>query len=168
MKRSFITCLIIIFALQTTFAKAKIDTTTDEGKQIAAIVELMQSKDYIITVNEVQAMKNKPQTVEPGSYIKVTKDNIIFKLPYLGRQMEDGRIINQPLNFEATIYKYKIEPAKKNYSWFIRLKALNKSNESFHVAIKVFKDGTCELSLASAVRSSIKYKGFITPQATDK
>ena len=152
----------------TLFCQAKKPTNNsgDEPDAIAAIETLLRSQQFQIEITSVRALRQKAEAVEGNSFIIINKELAQIHIPYTGRLMESGEILSEPLRFDGVVYKYKFQSAKKNYSWFITFKVLDGRNESYHFIVKLFKDMRCEISMSSAVRSSIKYEGklFTLPE----
>ena len=163
MKTIRILLILLLCSIDFCEAKKPLNLDSEEGREIAAIETLLRNNQYQIEITTVTPLRQKAEAVEGNNFIIVNKEVAQVHLPYKGRLMESGNITSENLRFDGVVYKYKFQQAKKNYSWFINFKVIDGRNESYHFTVKLFRDMRCEISMSSAVRSSIKYEGRLIP-----
>ena len=138
------------------------------GKQIAnatkeEIIQSINNNRWIFTANFATTQTGRSRNLTDSYEVKYTKDTLIVSLPYYGEAYAGADVLSNqnPLDFKSTDLTFnKIQ--KKADEWLVTIKPKdNREVQSF--SFNFFDNGTAQLAVILTNRSSINFKGIISP-----
>lgn len=126
-------------------------------KQIAAVKELVESRNYKINVNRALPMSGSSITLTSDFNLRVKNDSVFSYLPYYGRAYSIPYGGGKGLNFEAPLKNYKMKIDRKG-RMNICFETQN-SEDHFKFIINVYENGSTNIDVNMQNRQSISFYG---------
>ena len=151
--------VLLLAAFQGAYAQ---ETKEEKSAALsAAVLSLLESKNYVFQVQSVAPRRGGMLQQSPGFKVVVSKDSVSGDLPYFGRAYNaaygssDGGI-----KFTSTNFDYKKEDRKKG-GWSVKF-TLKQQKSARQLSFTIAENGSASLYVICNDRESISYNGYIS------
>ena len=138
------------------------------GKQISnatkeEIVQSINNSRWIFTANFATTQTGQSRNITDVYEVKCSKDTLIISLPYYGEAYAGADVLSNksPLGFQSTNFTL-LKDQKKDGEWLVTIKPKDNSEVQSFI-FSFFDNGAAQLAVIMTHRSSINYKGIISP-----
>lgn len=126
----------------------------------SALNNSINAKQYAFFAQSAMPMKGGSRQLTSGYDLKVSPEEVVSYLPYIGRAYSAGYGgTDEGFDFTSKKFEYKAKPGKKG-GWEISIKPQDtKAVQEF--SLSVSKDGYATLRVNSSTRQPISFRGYI-------
>ncbi len=162
LKILFVLCLIST-ALSTVVVAQSSQIERQNGKA-AQIKNMMDDSRYIFKATYVTPPKGTGTALTAEYDLKVTKDTVAARLPYVGKSYDLINSSDADIRFICTNFQYKIKPGKFG-AWEITIKPNTRNildlTDVRMLKLNISPTGFASLEVHSYNREPISYSGYI-------
>lgn len=157
----FIMSVACGYSQEKTKKQIKEEQKIEKRKQTEGLVE---AKTFVFVARTALPQGYKSINLSSDWYqVKFTPDTIVSYLPYYGKAYSGVGYGNDTgLKFEGQPVDLTLTKGKKNYSMSVKVKG---SDDTYQLYLTVGFEGSASLTVNSAKRSIISYRGDIIPVA---
>nr|WP_294948311.1 DUF4251 domain-containing protein [uncultured Mucilaginibacter sp.] len=156
----FFALTIVVSAMQQGLAQNK--KAEKQAEKIAAVKQLMQSKNYLFKAEFMYPMAGTQQYLNSDYDVKIGQDTIESYLPYFGVVYFNAGYNNPSdagIKFTSTKFDYNLQE-KTDGSYIVYIKPKDTKNTQ-QIILNVSSTGYASLSVQSNNRQMIRFSGYI-------
>ena len=133
--------------------------SSDQLVKRQTIGEKIESKNYTISFNKADPLREKNVSLTSGYTLTIENDSIYSLLPFFGKASYTSSTDRNEIRFREPHINYQLRSAKKdNYEIRFNVK---RADYQYEFLLWVYDNDKCALTVNSPQRESITYYGKI-------